>query len=111
MRVTGPVSIHLIDAKRKLPLNVKTLRYAIAMVKGDKFPPIKIEQAEGGRFRLKDGRHRLVAAKLSGMKDIIAHYAIVEDPYPYKDLKFREGVRALSQADGCPLPLSSTAKE
>ncbi len=88
MRVIQRIPIQNIDYPRaRLPLTLKTLRFAIALFRDDScFPPIPVERLANGRFKLKGGRHRLTAHKLAGKTHISAHVAVPEEPYPYKPL-------------------------
>jgi len=45
----------------------KAYRYAKAMEKGDKFPPIQIHLDKHGNYIVKNGAHRTYAAKLAGI--------------------------------------------
>ena len=61
---TVPLATIIVDRWRIVP---KTLEFALAMSYGDVFPPVKVQRVDDGRYRLKDGRHRVTAAKLNGM--------------------------------------------
>ena len=105
MRVTINIAVDSIHASKALPLNPKTLLFAINMLRGHLFPPIKVER-RAGHFLLRGGRHRLAAHKLLGRKNILAHYGVVEDPRPDKPLVHKPeiGVKHnIPQADGYSL--------
>ena len=47
----------------------KVFRYAKAMERGDKFPPVKVGiDKRDGKMCVRDGAHRTVAAKMAGVK-------------------------------------------
>jgi hypothetical protein len=50
----------------RIPLNRITLEYANSLKDGCVFPPVELQKLNGGRYLLKDGRHRYVAHKLVG---------------------------------------------
>lgn len=52
------------------PLNRDGLATALAWSKGVDMPPINVIQNADGSYRIKDGRHRILAAKLNGAKRI-----------------------------------------
>jgi len=56
------------------PQGPKTLGYAIALSEGAQFPPIKVHLRDG-RWRISDGRHRLLAHKLCGKTHILVRRA------------------------------------
>lgn len=89
MRVVQTIRIEQIE-HGKSPLNFKVFSFARAMFWGDVFPPINVEQVSKGKFKLRNGRHRLAAHKLLGRKGIRAHIAIKEEPYPYKPFVSKE---------------------
>lgn len=108
MRVTQTVKVQNIEHPKRLPLNVKVLRFAVLLASGYKFPPISV-QRNGTKFILHDGRHRLAAHKLVGAKDIRVHVAIAEAPYPYKPLVHGKGAGVKVRQE--KLHLTPTAKE
>lgn len=57
-----PVNQVVLD---RAPLDAKVLLYAIAMLRGDKFPPISVARRKTGAYEIRDGRHRVVAARLN----------------------------------------------
>jgi uncharacterized ParB-like nuclease family protein len=86
MRVAQTIRIEQIDRdKVRLPINKKALIFALALLRGDIFPPISV-QRKGGKYIVHDGRHRLAAHKLTGRETIRANVAIKEDPNPFKPL-------------------------
>jgi len=46
----------------------KAYRYAKAMEKGDKFPPVHLHIDKDGNYCVRNGAHRTFAAKLAGKK-------------------------------------------
>jgi hypothetical protein len=91
VRVTQTIQIQNIDHKTcKLPLNKKALQFAIAMLKGDIFPPISVQRITNGNYKLHEGRHRLAAHKLLGKTEIRANVAIPESPSPDKSLACKD---------------------
>ena len=92
MRITQTIPIAQIDYRKPLPMNQKSLWFAVQMkLQGVIFPPISVERVKGGRFKLHGGRHRLAAHKLIGKKEIRANVAVVEDPRPDKPLVSKKG--------------------
>jgi len=60
-----------IDPRRLITHKVnmnKVRRYAIAMMKGDKFPPVHVFLKKDGRLRVNNGANRTIAAVLAGKK-------------------------------------------
>lgn len=49
----------------------KAFYYAKLMESGTKFPPIRVHQNKDGSFKIRNGMHRTIAAKLCG-KEILA---------------------------------------
>lgn len=66
-----PINQIIVDRHSITP---KTLAYADAMRAGAMFPPIRVQALEGGLYRIRDGRHRITAAKLCGYRTILARY-------------------------------------
>ena len=56
----------------RLPLNKEGLGTALAVYNGVPMPPIKVVAWWRGRYKIKDGRHRILANKLNGKKTIMA---------------------------------------
>lgn len=73
MKITKEIPVHLIKIDR-FPLEKKSLDYANLMLKGVKFPPIKVAKDKNGSFQIRDGRHRWLATKLIGKTKILAKY-------------------------------------
>lgn len=75
MRVIRPVSLNLIDVGR-LPLEPRTLGLVTHFQAGGTVPPIHLvrQPSTAGRFKILDGRHRLLATKLIGRRAILARY-------------------------------------
>jgi hypothetical protein len=69
------IKIQQIDCVNKLPINKKSLGFAILMTNGIIFPPINVERMPAGRYVLRGGRHRLAAHKLLGKTEIRASVA------------------------------------
>lgn len=75
---------HLIDISQirmdKIPLNQGTYWLAIAMQKQGQLKPIKVCLIESGphagNFEIRDGRHRVTAARLLGWQKIMATYGV-----------------------------------
>ena len=109
MRVTQTVRVEQIEYRKRLPLNVKVLRFAIMLASGYRFPPLSVERIAGGKFKLHDGRHRLAAHKLVGAKDVRVYISITESPYPYKPLVHRKGAAVVTKRE--TLHLTPTSKE
>lgn len=76
MRVIREIPVHAIRLDR-MPVDSKTLMYAIAMVRGDKFPPVKVAMRASGGFEIRDGRHRVTAARLTERGRIAAYFSDV----------------------------------
>lgn len=75
MRVKRHIEISLIDVDR-YALGPKSFVFARAMMYPDDcFPPIRVARQSNGRYRILDGRHRLTAAKLIGLKTIWASFS------------------------------------
>ena len=60
----------------KLPINPSVLALADFIRGGGEIPPIKLQRCSNGGFKLKDGRHRVCAYKLLGIKNIEANIKI-----------------------------------
>lgn len=73
MRETRSVSISLIDMDSH-PLNPSTLALVYHLSSGLSVPPIRLARVGGGRFKIRDGRHRVTAHKLLGRKVILASF-------------------------------------
>jgi ParB-like chromosome segregation protein Spo0J len=74
-RVIRPVATNLIDIDR-WPLEPRTLGLVAHFQAGGTVPPIRLvrQPSTPGRFRILDGRHRLLATKLVGRRTITARY-------------------------------------
>lgn len=74
IRKVRPGSIRL----DRLPLDAKTLRFTFEMVyTGDRFfPPVKVARHPSGGFEIRDGRHRVTAARLAGVKLVKARFSL-----------------------------------
>ena len=73
MRVVKEVFIEsiLID---KLPINPSVLELVDFIRNGGEIPPIKLRKSNKGGYELTDGRHRVCAYKLIGIKKINASF-------------------------------------
>jgi hypothetical protein len=60
------------------PHQPKTLEYANLLMAGVEFPAIKVYLRDG-RWTISDGRHRLLAHKLTGRSHILVRRAKKED--------------------------------
>ena len=76
MRVTRYIPIALIDVDR-FPLSAAVLPFLdhLRSFPMAKFPPIHVARLRSGRFKICDGRHRLLAHKLFGDHKIQARYS------------------------------------
>jgi ParB-like chromosome segregation protein Spo0J len=54
----------------KLPINPSVLRLVDFIRSGGEIPPIHLQRSSQGGYKLKDGRHRVSAYKLLGIKTI-----------------------------------------
>lgn len=72
MRIIKNISIGQIDIDR-FPMCLCTLDLAIKMQNG-LIPPIKVLPLQKGRYRILDGRHRILAHKLNGRNVIKAKF-------------------------------------
>jgi hypothetical protein len=89
MRVIQTINIENIDYGKPLPMNKKVMSFALDLLMGNTFPPVKVQHM-GGKYRLKDGRNRLSAYKLLGKKTIRAYVGVKQDPNPFKPLVCKE---------------------
>lgn len=60
----------------KLPINPDVLELVDFLRNGGEIPPIKLQICPNGGYKLKDGRHRVCAYKLLGIKTIYAKISI-----------------------------------
>lgn len=74
MRVINDIPLNAIRMDRT-PLDPKTFMYACAMLRGDKFPPIRVARADTGGFEIRDGRHRVAASRLLSKGKIAAKFS------------------------------------
>lgn len=86
MRILTEIPIQNIQQARKPRLNLKTLKFAMLLLRGTLFPPIKVRQLRGGNYEVRDGRHRLAAHKLAGKSHIKAYVGIPQHPDQHKAL-------------------------
>lgn len=73
MRHEREIDVALVDFD-KLPLNRSTFELCVFLEGGGDVPPIHVAQDGYGRFKIRDGRHRLLAHKLTGRTKIMARY-------------------------------------
>lgn len=59
----------------RTPLNPKVFMYATAMMQGAVFPPIRVARRGCGSWEIRDGRHRVAAARLMARGKIRARCA------------------------------------
>ena len=76
MRVTRHINISDIRVDR-YPINPSTLQLVDFLRSGGLVPPIHVAVRSTGGYLIKDGRHRLLANKLLGMKTIEARFSTV----------------------------------
>jgi ParB-like chromosome segregation protein Spo0J len=62
----------------KLPINPSVLELVDFLRGGGKIPPIKLQLSSDGGYKLKDGRHRVAAFKLLGIREIEAKFSITK---------------------------------
>lgn len=74
MRVKKEIAIGNILVDR-WAIDEKTLRYAKLLESGVQFPAIKVARKVNGQFVIRDGRHRIVAHKLTGRRKILAKFS------------------------------------
>ncbi len=72
MRTEKEILIESIVCDR-LPLNYSVLNLVFFLMSGGQMPPIKVQKCETG-YKLLDGRHRVAAYKLLGLKKIWAKF-------------------------------------
>ena len=78
MRIVSWVPLSNILIDRKLPINLATLDLANKLRDGMEMNPVHLQPCgpnNKGKFKLKNGRHRFVAAKLLGWTRIPAKYS------------------------------------
>lgn len=73
MRVTKKIPVAAIKMDRH-PLNQSMIGLLDHMRSGGSVPPIHVARMPSGRYLIKDGRHRVTAHKLLGIKTITAKY-------------------------------------
>jgi hypothetical protein len=56
----------------KLPINPSVLNLVFFIKSGGEIPPIHLQVSSVGGYKLRDGRHRVAAYKLLGIKEIKA---------------------------------------
>jgi hypothetical protein len=75
MRIRTHVPIQQIYVDKKLPLNPKTLNLIDFLKDGGQFQPVHLQMLPNGKLRLRQGRHRLVAAKMLGWPTVLCRYS------------------------------------
>lgn len=73
MRVVRAIPVTQVVYDR-LPLNPTGLATTQALADGVEMPPIHVEVLPNGRYKVRDGRHRLLAHKLLGKTHILARF-------------------------------------
>ena len=75
MKITKDILIEsiLID---KLPINPSVMSLVFFIMSGGDIPPVKLQVSSNGGYKLRDGRHRICAYKLLGIKSIQAKFSI-----------------------------------
>lgn len=81
------VPLHQVVCEKKPAINTKSIKFALMIVMGYKFPPIPVRVVDG-IYKLTGGRHRFYAHKLARQKDILISVAVPQEPYPYKALLY-----------------------
>jgi hypothetical protein len=74
MRLIREIPVRNISLDR-VPLDSKVLMFAVAMLRGHKFPPVRVAMRRGGGFEIRDGRHRVTAARLTERGKIAAYFS------------------------------------
>lgn len=69
MREIKSIPLACVKMRGKYPFDSRVLIYANKMVSGEAFPPIKVAR-ESGFYKIVDGRHRFMAAKLASRPTI-----------------------------------------
>lgn len=74
MRIKENINISdiLLDS---MPINNETLRFVLLIIYGIEFPAIKVSKLYTGQYLIRDGRHRVTAYKLLGIKKIMASFS------------------------------------
>lgn len=73
MRVIEEIPIHLIKVDR-FSISPETLSIVDHIRDGGELPPISVQYFKDGTYKLKDGRHRITAHKLLGIRKIKAKF-------------------------------------
>lgn len=66
-----PISNIIIDRE---PIGPQTFELAKFLESGGEVPPIHVEPTATGQYKIRDGRHRVLAFKLLGREQILAKY-------------------------------------
>lgn len=77
MRVTKYIPVSQIDMDR-YPMNPSTLSLIDYIREGNEVNAIEVSSLSNGRFRIKDGRHRVLAHKMLGLTKIKANYSTLK---------------------------------
>lgn len=80
------------------PINPDGLATTLAWCNGAEMPPIDVIQNADGSYRIKDGRHRILAAKLNGAERIWCKvlYRVCDHGNYYAGENFTEPVELYS---------------
>lgn len=77
MRVTKYIPISQIDMD-SYPMNPSTLSLIDYIREGNEVNAIEVLSLSNGRFRIKDGCHRVLAHKMLGLNRIKANYSTIK---------------------------------
>lgn len=77
MRVTKYIPVFQIDMD-SYPMNPSTLSLIDYIREGNEVNAIEVSSLSNGRFRIKDGRHRVLAYKMLGLNRIKANYSTIK---------------------------------
>jgi len=75
MKVESEILIESLIVDR-LPVNNEVLQLVFFLMSGGIVPPIHVQKVNDG-WRVRDGRHRVAAYKLLGLKTINAKHAVI----------------------------------
>ena len=74
MRRIAEIPVAAISMDR-IPLDSKVIMFAMALINGARFPPIRVARRESGGFEIRDGRHRWVAYRMTHRGKIPARFS------------------------------------
>ena len=69
------LNVGLVDVDRRPPIGLRTLGIVDHLRAGGTVPPIHVK-VEGPRFKILDGRHRLLAHRMLERREILARYGV-----------------------------------